>query len=266
MSGHSARRPRTPEGGQGRQAEQGVRQASRTSRSRPARAAVTSPATPRSTTPSRRPRRRRSRTTTSTAPSNVKVSRGRRVRLADHHVRGVCAGRGRCSPSASPTTAPGGRRGSDGADPQRRRRPTGSAAYVFDRRGVVIVPKSNGLTEDDLLEVVLDAGAEEVNDNGDSRDRLGRLRLRRDPHRGPGRGHRLRVRRGLLGAEPAGPARPRRRPQDDPGHRRVRGQRRRPERLRQRRDLRRRPRGASTRTSDEPGVGALLRGSGRRRG
>ena len=44
----------------------------------------------------------------------------------------------------------------------------GSVAYVFDRRGVVIVPKSNGLTEDDLLEVVLDAGAEEVNDNGDS--------------------------------------------------------------------------------------------------
>jgi transcriptional/translational regulatory protein YebC/TACO1 len=30
------------------------------------------------------------------------------------------------------------------------------------------VPKSNGLTEDDLLEVVLDAGAEEVNDNGDT--------------------------------------------------------------------------------------------------
>ena len=44
----------------------------------------------------------------------------------------------------------------------------GSVAYVFDRRGVVIVPKSNGLTEDDLLEVVLEAGAEEVNDNGDS--------------------------------------------------------------------------------------------------
>ncbi|HEY6742316.1 MAG TPA: YebC/PmpR family DNA-binding transcriptional regulator, partial [Lapillicoccus sp.] len=44
----------------------------------------------------------------------------------------------------------------------------GSVTYVFDRRGVVIVPKSNGLTEDDLLEVVLDAGAEEVNDNGDT--------------------------------------------------------------------------------------------------
>ena len=44
----------------------------------------------------------------------------------------------------------------------------GSVAYVFDRKGVVIVPKGNGLTEDDLLEVVLDAGAEEVNDNGDT--------------------------------------------------------------------------------------------------
>ena len=44
----------------------------------------------------------------------------------------------------------------------------GSVAYVFDRRGVVTVPKGDGLTEDDLLEVVLDAGAEEVNDNGDT--------------------------------------------------------------------------------------------------
>ena len=44
----------------------------------------------------------------------------------------------------------------------------GSVTYVFDRRGVVIVPKTNGLSEDDLLEVVLDAGAEEVNDNGDT--------------------------------------------------------------------------------------------------
>ena len=43
----------------------------------------------------------------------------------------------------------------------------GSVAYVFDRRGVVIVPK-NGLSEDDLLEGVLDAGAEEINDNGET--------------------------------------------------------------------------------------------------
>ena len=43
----------------------------------------------------------------------------------------------------------------------------GSVAYVFNRKGVVIVPKGDR-TEDDILEVVLDAGAEEVNDNGDS--------------------------------------------------------------------------------------------------
>jgi YebC/PmpR family DNA-binding regulatory protein len=43
----------------------------------------------------------------------------------------------------------------------------GSVAYVFNRKGVVIVPK-NGKSEDDILEVVLDAGAEEVNDLGDS--------------------------------------------------------------------------------------------------
>ena len=43
----------------------------------------------------------------------------------------------------------------------------GSVAYVFNRKGVVIVPKA-GRTEDDLLEVVLDAGAEEINDLGES--------------------------------------------------------------------------------------------------
>ena len=43
----------------------------------------------------------------------------------------------------------------------------GSVSYVFTRKGVVIVPKGD-LTEDDLLEVVLDAGAEEVNDLGES--------------------------------------------------------------------------------------------------
>jgi YebC/PmpR family DNA-binding regulatory protein len=43
----------------------------------------------------------------------------------------------------------------------------GSVSYVFNRKGVVTVPKEAG-SEDDLLEVVLDAGAEEVNDNGDT--------------------------------------------------------------------------------------------------
>ncbi len=43
----------------------------------------------------------------------------------------------------------------------------GSVAYLFTRKGVVIVPK-NDLAEDDLLLAVLDAGAEEVNDLGES--------------------------------------------------------------------------------------------------
>ena len=43
-----------------------------------------------------------------------------------------------------------------------------SVAYLFTRKGVVIVPKVDGLGEDEILEVVLDAGAEEVNDNGDT--------------------------------------------------------------------------------------------------
>ncbi|MER7503121.1 YebC/PmpR family DNA-binding transcriptional regulator [Nonomuraea pusilla] len=43
----------------------------------------------------------------------------------------------------------------------------GSVSYMFNRKGVVIVPK-NGLDEDTVLMAVLDAGAEEVNDLGDS--------------------------------------------------------------------------------------------------
>lgn len=47
----------------------------------------------------------------------------------------------------------------------------GSVAYMFNRKGVIIVKKaqvSTTLTEDQVLECVLDAGAEEVNDLGDS--------------------------------------------------------------------------------------------------
>jgi YebC/PmpR family DNA-binding regulatory protein len=43
----------------------------------------------------------------------------------------------------------------------------GSVSYLFNRKGVVILPK-DGLSEDDLMLAVLDAGAEEINDLGDS--------------------------------------------------------------------------------------------------
>lgn len=43
----------------------------------------------------------------------------------------------------------------------------GSVAYLFNRKGVVLLPK-NGLSEDDVLSAVLDAGAEEINDLGES--------------------------------------------------------------------------------------------------
>ncbi len=43
----------------------------------------------------------------------------------------------------------------------------GSVSYVFNRKGVVTVLKTEQ-TEDELLEVVLEAGAEEINDNGDT--------------------------------------------------------------------------------------------------
>ena len=53
------------------------------------------------------------------------------------------------------------RNGGSMADP-------GSVAYMFSRKGVVIVPKAEGTTEDSLLDAVLEQGAEEVNDLGES--------------------------------------------------------------------------------------------------
>jgi transcriptional/translational regulatory protein YebC/TACO1 len=44
----------------------------------------------------------------------------------------------------------------------------GSVSYMFARKGVVIVRKSEEITEDRLLDTVLEAGAEEVNDLGES--------------------------------------------------------------------------------------------------
>ncbi len=53
------------------------------------------------------------------------------------------------------------RNGGSMADP-------GSVSYLFNRKGVVIVGKAAGVTEDDVLGAVLDAGAEEVDDLGES--------------------------------------------------------------------------------------------------
>ncbi len=52
------------------------------------------------------------------------------------------------------------RNGGSMADP-------GSVSYLFNRKGVVIVPRAE-LSEDDVLTAVLDAGAEEVNDLGEA--------------------------------------------------------------------------------------------------
>ena len=53
------------------------------------------------------------------------------------------------------------RNGGSMADP-------GSVSYLFSRKGVVVVPKADGVDEDDVLMAVLDAGAEEVRDLGDT--------------------------------------------------------------------------------------------------
>ena len=53
------------------------------------------------------------------------------------------------------------RNGGSMADP-------GSVSYLFSRKGVVMVPKADGVDEDAILAAVLEAGAEEVNDLGDT--------------------------------------------------------------------------------------------------
>ena len=52
------------------------------------------------------------------------------------------------------------RNGGNMADP-------GSVSYLFTRKGVVTLEK-NGLSEDDVLAAVLEAGAEDINDLGES--------------------------------------------------------------------------------------------------
>jgi YebC/PmpR family DNA-binding regulatory protein len=52
------------------------------------------------------------------------------------------------------------RNGGNLADP-------GSVAYNFTRKGVISITKTDGVSEDDILLAVLDAGAEEVNDRGE---------------------------------------------------------------------------------------------------
>jgi YebC/PmpR family DNA-binding regulatory protein len=53
------------------------------------------------------------------------------------------------------------RNGGNPADP-------GSVAYLFGRKGVVLVTKTGGVTEDDVTLAVLDAGAEDVTDLGEA--------------------------------------------------------------------------------------------------
>ena len=126
----------------------------------------------------------------------------------------------------------------------------GSVAYMFNRKGVIIVPKSNEESgaqtdEDSVLDAVLEAGAEEVNDLGESFEVVCEpTDLVAGAHRSAGRRPRLRVGRGVVRPEHDRARRQGRRQQGVPPDRGARGLRRRPERLRQLRRLRRGPRAA----------------------
>lgn len=53
------------------------------------------------------------------------------------------------------------RNGGNLADP-------GSVSYLFSRKGLVVVPKTDGVSEDDVMMAALDAGAEEITDLGEA--------------------------------------------------------------------------------------------------
>ncbi len=143
---------------------------SKTSRWRPALAVAIRPATPRCMTPFRR--RRRPRYPNDNIERAVKRGSGLEGGGADYQTimyegygpNGVallieCLTDNRNRAATEVRTALT-RNGGSFAD-------AGSVSYMFTRKGVVIVPKT-GLTEDDVLLAVLDAGAEEVNDLGEA--------------------------------------------------------------------------------------------------
>lgn len=131
--------------------------------------AVIRPATPRSTTRFRRRRRARFPTRTSNGPASAAPARAggadwQTIMYEGYAPNGVavlieCLTDNR-NRAASEVRVAMTRNGGTMADP-------GSVSYLFSRKGVVTLEK-NGLTEDDVLAAVLEAGAEDVNDLGDS--------------------------------------------------------------------------------------------------
>ena len=110
----------------------------------------------------------------------------------------------------------------------------GAVSWQFDRKGVIIVPQV-GRTEDDLMETALEAGAEDITDEGEVWQVAHRRhRPPRRPRCARRRRHRGRQLRGHHAPAEHGADHRARQGQGHPAHhRRPRGPRRRPERLRQ---------------------------------
>ena len=116
----------------------------------------------------------------------------------------------------------------------------GSVSYLFSRKGVIIVPKAGEVTEDDVLAAVLDAGAEDVTDLGESFEVVSEATDLVDGAHGPaGRRHRLRLGRGRVPALGGGTAGRGAGQAGIPADRGHRGLRRRAGRVRQLRRFRR---------------------------
>jgi YebC/PmpR family DNA-binding regulatory protein len=89
------------------------------------------------------------------------------------------------------------RNGGNMADP-------GSVSYLFSRKGMVMLDK-NGLSEDEVLDAVLEAGAEEVNDLGESFEIISEPTDLIPVRTSPAARLRLSVRHSIRTATPLGP-------------------------------------------------------------
>ncbi len=122
---------------------------------------------------------------------------------------------------------------------------TGSVGWMFERKGVIMVNRQTGVDEDDLLEIALEAGAEDMNAEDDQFEITTAAEGFRGVLESPaGQGDRLRFSRDHHAPQEHRPAGQGRRQEDIEADRRPGGERRRAGGLLQLRHPRRGARGA----------------------
>ena len=161
-------------------------------------AAETPTATPASAAPSPPPKPKTCPPTTSSAPSSAAPASSK-ASLRGDHLRGLRPRRRRHHRRSPHRQQKPRRQRNPPRLLQERRQPRraeGAVAWMFTKKGVITIAKS-AASEDKLTEIVLDAGAEDLNDEGDNWESPHRPQGLRSRHRSPqGREDHARARRG----------------------------------------------------------------------